>query len=413
MKTTMMILAAALGALAVQGEIRPKAPQASKSVAPIAQPVMAAANDAFAVAMYGRMAAQKGNVFFSPSSIHTALAMTYAGAAGQTATQMFQALALPGDLPATRVHPAYKAFLDVLKPGKDAGYQLNVANALWGQKGFAWLPEFLKTTKDNYGAGLREVDFAGATEEARKTVNGWVEKETKDKIKDLLPRGILTADTRLVLTNAVYFKGDWAVQFDKRATADAPFHLSADKTVQAPLMYRKDRFGYTEDQAVQVLSIPYKGNELSMVVLLPKALDGLPAVEKDLNPIRLNGLLGGLRPRKVEVYLPKFKATCRFRLEQPLQALGMIDAFDAAKADFSGMDGKKDLYVTAVVHKAFVDVHEEGTEAAAATGVAIGLTSAMPDPEPVFRADHPFLFLIRHNATGAILFMGRLADPKA
>ena len=392
-------------------------------------PAEARANDLFALTAYSQLARGKGNVFFSPCSIHTALAMTYAGAQNATADQMYAALGFwgsdkpvgggksgqPGDArvrPAQeKTHVAYKAFLAQLKPGAGAGYQLTVANALWGQKGFPWRAEFLKATKDNYGAGLQEVDFAAAPEPSRNTINAWVEEKTQQKIKDLVPEGVVTSDTRLVLTNAVYFKGTWAAPFDTQATQEAPFHLGDGKDVQAPLMYRQDRYGYAEAEGLQALSMPYKGDELSMVVLLPKAVDGLAALEKDIVSGKLASHLAALQTRKVEVFLPRFKMTCQFRLEEPLAAMGMKDAFDPGKADFSGMAGKKDLFISAVVHKAFVEVNEEGTEAAAATGVAISLTSEEVDPNPVFRADHPFLFLIRHNATGAILFMGRLCDP--
>lgn len=378
----------------------------------------ARANDAFALKAYAQLARAKGNVFFSPSSIHTALTMTYAGAANATADQMYAALGFwasakpaPARPAADKTHTAYKAFLEKLKPGPDAAYQLTVANALWGQKGFPWRAEFLKTTQENYGAGLQEVDFAAHPEPARKTINAWVEKQTQQKIKDLLPADAVTSDTRLVLTNAVYFKGTWAYPFDKQATQDAPFHLAGGKDVQAPLMYREDRYGYAQAQGLQVLSMPYKGYELSMVVLLPQAPDGLAALEKDVVSGKLEEYLAAMRTQKVQAFLPRFKTTGQFRLEEPLAAMGMKDAFDAGKADFSGMDSKRDLFISAVVHKAFVEVNEEGTEAAAATGVGISLMSVETEPVPVFRADHPFLFLIRHDATGAILFMGRLSDP--
>lgn len=428
MKASMMFLAAAwLWAAADACGVKPSVRAEDRA----GQAVMAGANNEFALALYGRLACEPGNVFFSPNSIHAALTMTYAGADGLTAEQMYSVLCLPrnekhlvgpgaaqsGDAwvrpPQDRTHAAYKAFLAALAPGKDAGYRLTVANALWGQKGKTWLPAFLKTTKDSYGAGLQEVDFAGDTEAARKTINDWVEKQTQEKIKDLLAPGILTPLTRLVLTNAIYFKGNWAEQFDKKLTRDAPFHVAADKTVQAPLMCRQGHFGYAGDPAVQVLSMPYKGNELSMVVLLPKAVDGLGALEKSLTAEKLAGYLAAARKQQVRVFLPRFKVSCQFGLGKTLAAMGMSDAFSRA-ADFSGMDGTKDLYISAVVHKAFVEVNEEGTEAAAATGVVMGRKSlAVGEPPiPVFRADHPFLYMIRHNATGAILFMGRLSDPK-
>ena len=356
--------------------------------------------------------------------------MTYAGARENTALQMHGVLNLPMQIdtggdpvvmggpnvpvpwPQQRIHPAYRSLLDALTPGEDAGYQLHVANALWGQESYAWLDEFLQVTQDNYGAGLREVDFVGQTEQARQTINAWVEEQTNDKIRELLPPGILTPETALVLTNAIYFKGDWASQFDPDATADAPFHTSADETVDAPLMHQEDTFGYAEDENVQILSLPYVGDELSMVVILPKQVDGLADAAGQLSPDALSGMITGLQEREVVVYLPKFTMTSEFGLGEVLQSMGMTDAFAFDNADFSGMNGGRDLFISAVIHKAFVDVNEEGTEAAAATGVVMGVTS-VPPPPPVFRADHPFLFVIRHNETGAILFMGRVMDPTA
>jgi len=431
MKTTQRILIASAiltaTALLASAEDAPKAKDAGE---------VAASNNAFAVTLYGQLAGTEGNLFFSPSSIHTALAMTYAGARGKTAEQMSGVLGLPKTkvrpdtdlqfdesgrqvggvsidawMPA-RVHRAYRGLLSELKPGKDAGYQLHVANALWGQKGFPWLPEFLKVTKDNYGAGLREVDFAADTEGARNTINRWVEEQTKDKIKELLKKGIVTSDTCLVLTNAIYFKGDWQTQFDKKLTKDTPFKLASGGEVKAPMMFQEATFRYTEDKDLQVLRMPYAGDELAMIVILPRAIDGLAGFEKTLSAKRLSELIDLMPKKKVRVFLPRFKMTSQFSLAETLQAMGMKDAFAPGAADFSGMNGKKDLFVSAVVHKAFVDVNEEGTEAAAATGVAISVTSVQIDKPPEFRADHPFLFLIRHEKTGAILFLGRVMNPK-
>lgn len=387
------------------------------------KPLVAQAGDTFGLALYAQLAGQKGNVFFSPSSIHTALTMTYAGARNATAEQMQAVLALwrspktptreAVPLPQAETHEVYKRFLETLRPGAEAGYELTVANALWGQKGYVWNEEFVKTTKDAYGAGLWVVDFAGGAEPARKAINAWVEKQTHEKIKDLLAPGTIDLMTTLVLTNAIYFKGVWAQPFEKADTQDAPFRLGSGRSVQAPLMHRKVFAGYAQAEGVQVLSLPYKGDELSMVVLLPRALDGLGALEKGLTGKTLEGLLAKRRDRGVEVYLPRFTMTCEFELARTLAGMGMVDAFDASKADFSGMDGKRGLFVSAVVHKAFVEVNEAGTEAAAATALPMPVAepNPRPEPDPIVRADHPFLFLIRHNATGAILFMGRLSEP--
>jgi serpin B len=312
---------------------------------------------------------------------------------------------------ADKLHPAFHALIDELNgAGKKRGYQLNVANALWGQKGYSFLPDFLKLTKKNYGAGLQEVDFAGNTEGARKTINAWVEKETKDKIKDLLQPGVLDSSTRLVLTNAIYFKGDWDRQFKKDLTEKDTFHVNADKGVPALMMHDTGKFKYLDGGPFQALEMPYKGKDLSMVVLLPKKIDGLGDLEKTLTADKVAAWLPKLREQEVAVSLAKFKMTSEFSLKDTLSAMGMKQIFSAATADLSGMDGKRDLYVSAVVHKAYVDVNEEGTEAAAATGVVVTLRAAPAHPE--FRADHPFVFLIRDNHSGSILFVGRVVNPQ-
>ncbi|MCE5278581.1 MAG: serpin family protein [Planctomycetaceae bacterium] len=385
----------------------------ARDVAPIpstAQTVARSSNT-FAVNLYQRLAAgQQKNLFFSPSSIHTALAMALTGARGQTASQMRDAMDWPSDDPAVTA-AAFNSLLEGLKPGKNAHYELHSANSLWGQKGYDWKADFLKLTKEQFQAPLREVNYQTAPDDAAKQINAWVEKETHDKIKDLIKPGMLTADTRLVLANAIYFKGTWLHQFNKNATQDADFRTGG-KTVKVPMMFQKARFGYAADDDVQVLSMPYKGNELSMVIVLPKKDDGLPALVKDMTPAKLEAWITRVRSREVLTYVPRFKMTDEFALSAALKEMGMKDAFDPAAADFSGMDGKRDLFISAALHKAFVDVNEEGTEAAAATGIMVGVTSVQIDEPPTFRADHPFLFVIRHNATGAMLFLGQVVDPK-
>jgi serpin B len=380
-------------------------------------------NNSFALELYAKLRAEQGNLFFSPYSISTALAMTYAGARGSTASQMAQVLHFPtpvdekaGPSPAAMNRGQFdSAFGQIIKDlnekGRKGGYTLTVANALWGQQGYGFLDEFLKSVEANYDGRLNEVDFVAATEKARKTINTWVEKQTKDKIKDLIPAGVLDSMTRLVLTNAIYFKGNWARQFKKDQTKDAPFTLADGRKVQAPMMNQTGQFRYTETETFQGLELPYVDNELSMIILLPKQFDGLSEFEKTLTAENLPQWLSRLFPREVIVSVPKFKATKQFSLASMLAAMGMKDAF-TPDADFSGMDGKKDLFISAVIHKAYVDVNEEGTEAAAATGVTMSLTSLGPSQTPVFRADHPFVFLIRDNRSGSILFIGRLMNPK-
>ena len=369
-------------------------------------------NNAFALALYAELKDQEGNLFLSPFSISTALAMTYAGARGNTEAQMAKVLHF--DLGQESLHPTFQKLITQMSTqAEQQGYQLNVANALWGQKGYGFLKKFLDLTKTTYGAGLNEVDFRRATEAARKTINTWVEKQTKGKIKNLIRRGILDELTRLVLTNAIYFKGNWASQFDKRQTKNSPFYVRVDRTVNVPMMYQKEKFRYMETGRLQAIELPYVDNELSMVVLLPKEVNGITALENFLTADSLRKWLTRLREQKVDVYLPRFKITSEFRLDTALRSMGMPDAFSLPPADFSGMTGKKDLFISAVIHKAFVDINEEGTEAAAASAVVMEIMEkAMRMQRPlIFRADHPFIFLIRDTQSGSILFLGRVVNP--
>ncbi len=388
---------------------------AARSVVAETPAWIAEANNAFALDLHKKLAASAdGNVFFSPNSIETALAMTHAGARGDTATEMAGVLRLPAGNP--RLHQDLCGFLQELNAaktnGKSRGYDLTVANALWGQQGFSFLPEFVQLLKTNYAAGLNEVDFKTDASGARKTINAWVEKQTHDKIKDLIGPGVLTADTRLVLTNAIYFKGDWASPFPKKGTKDEPFHLSTGRKITTPLMHREGTYGYMENGSFQALKLPYVNQELSMIVLLPREREGLPALEKSLTPEIIAGCFSKLHHQEVVVSLPKFKVTAQFELSRTLRDMGMKNAFGAG-ADFSGMTGAKDFVISNVIHKAFVEVNEEGTEAAAATAVVMMPSAvAEPKPKPVFRADHPFLYFIRHEKSGVILFMGRLNEPK-
>jgi len=376
-----------------------------------------AGNNEFALELYAQLRddpealGQDGNMFFSPYSISTALAMTYAGAGGETAKQMAEVLHF--SLPSEKLHGAFGRLEKQLNAaGKKDDYQLHVANALWGQKDYKFLGEFLKVTKDNYGAGLEEVDFRRETEKARVKINTWVEKQTKDKIKNLIPRGVLGSLTRLVLTNAIYFKGDWKSKFEEKDTKDMPFHVTKEKTKQVPMMYQKGDFRYAENDDLQVLELPYKGDDLSMIVLLPKKVDGLKKQEQSLTGENLNKWLERLHEQEVHVYLPKFKITWGvYDLKKVLRKMGMKDAFSQLRADFSPMTGAKDLYISNILHKAFVAVDEEGSEAAAATAVIMTRTGSSGRHIPTFRADHPFVFMIRDNRSDSILFMGRVTNP--
>ena len=368
----------------------------------------------FALDLFGRLDKQS-NLFFSPASISTALAMTYAGARGQTAEQMAKVLHF--QLDAKRLHPAFAALLwEMQGQGKPSGCRLSIANALWGHKDTHFLPEFLQETNDNYGAALQQVDFARA-EDARRTINGWVAQHTADKIKDLLQPGDVTPQARLVLTNAIYFKGDWLRPFKGNDTFDQPFHVTKTKDEPVPMMHQTGQFVHFTDEAktFQLLEMPYKDSELSMVVLLPAQVDGLAQLEKKLDAESLAKWLEKAHPAKVQVTLPKFTMRSRLPLGDQLKAMGMTAAFDPEEAGFTGMThDKPPLFISAVIHEAWVDVNEKGTEAAAATAVTMFAGGAAPGDQPViFRADHPFLFLIRDTRSGSILFLGRMSNPKS
>jgi serpin B len=366
-------------------------------------------NSEFALALYDQLARKDGNLFFSPFSISTALGMTYAGARGKTAEQMKTTLRF--HLEPDKLHPAFGRLVARFEGGEPKkAVELHVANRLWGQKGYGFLPDFVRLTETDYHAGLEEIDFTKDPEAARQAINSWVEKQTQDKIKDLLPQGIVTPTTRLVLTNAIYFKAAWARAFEEKATKAGDFTLAGGKKVQVPLMHGKVRARFGQEEGFAVLILPYDQQSTSMILLLPKDPPGLPALEKQVSDTNLKKWLGKASDHEVDVTLPKFKVTTQFVLNDALSELGMRDAFDMNKADFSGMATREKLFISAVVHKAFVDVNEKGTEAAAATGVVIEPRS---QPEvATFVADHPFVFLIHDHATGSILFMGRLADPR-
>jgi serpin B len=335
--------------------------------------------------------------------------MAYAGARGETAAEM--ARVLHYTLPPERLHPAMGARLAAMN-APHAGYELHVADALWAEREAKILASYLKLTQEDYAAGLRRAEFRNAPEPARIEINRWVEQQTNDRIQNLLPPGTITTNTRLVLTNAIYFKGRWSAPFDKAQTKEGAFHLSATQSVQAPLMHRAGNYGYYEGERFQALELPYAGDEITMVVLLPKDSTGLAALEGELTANAIDQWIGQITPtKKVMVTLPRFTMTDRFELHHALAAMGMGRVF-AGEADFSGIDGKRDFSISDAVHKAFVEVNEEGTEAAAATGLVFRATAMHFEPPPViFRADHPFLFLIRETKSGGILFLGRLNDP--
>ncbi len=382
-----------------------------------AQNALTEGNNKFALELYQKLSPQPGNLFFSPYSISTALALAYGGARNRTAEQMADVLHFP-----TRCQEPNKAAVSEIdfhavfgsairnfnEQGGKGAYELTVANALWGQKGYAFLPQYMKLVQTQYDSELQDVDFSANIEAAR-IINTWVAQKTKEKIKDLIQPGALNSLTRLVLTNAIYFKGKWASQFSKDTTRQEPFFLADAGKADVPMMNQKEHFKYAEDNDCQVLEMPYVGDELSMIILLPKDTKGIDTLEKNLTADALSGRLAKLRKDEVSVFIPRFKVTSQFGLNDVLASMGMKDAFSPNAADFSGMTGNRELFISAVVHKAYVDVNEEGTEAAAATGVVMSTTAIRQ--VPVFRADHPFIYLIRDNVTGSILFLGRMANP--
>lgn len=368
------------------------------------------ANNQFAFDLYAelRKSAEGKNVFFSPYSISTALAMTYEGARGKTAEEMQSVFHFPTDGKLRK--SAFAAIHNQLnKP--DSKFKLSIANSLWAQKDYKFLSEYLTTLQQYYAGKATNLDFVGATEESRGTINKWVEDKTNDKIKNLLPQGSLTPLTRLVLTNAIYFKGTWIKQFDKSQTKDGDFRVSSTSTIKVPMMHPADKnatFNYAETSDLKILEMPYEGGKLSMLVLLPKG--DLSLLEPSLSLDKINDWKSKLREQRVDVLMPKFTLDTKYPMNGTLAQMGMPTAFDEDRADFSGMTGAKSLYISAVIHQAFVDVNEEGTEAAAATAVVMSGKS-VPPPVPIFRADHPFIFVIQDKANGNILFIGRVANP--
>lgn len=368
------------------------------------------ANNQFAFDLYSQYKTKEGNIFFSPYSISTALAMTYEGAMGKTAEEMQSVFHFPQDENERR--PAFAKIYNILNK-EDKKYQLSTANALWAQKDYQFLVDYFNVVDKYYGGKVTNLDFVGDTENSRITINKWVEEQTNDKIKNLLPQGVIDAFTRLVLTNAIYFKGDWVKQFDKGNTREDTFWVGQSNSVKAKMMnLNGEKFNYAEVDNVQILELPYAGEELSMLVILPAAKEqGLSPVEASLDPEKLAEWKDKLVGTEVDVYLPKFKFETKYFMVGDLIKMGMLTAF-SDEADFSGMTGKKNLFISHVIHQAFVEVNEEGTEAAAATGVVMTKEiSAGPRKTPIFRADHPFIFLIQEKETGSILFIGRVSNP--
>ena len=372
-------------------------------------------NNAFAFNLYQALKGSGGNMFFSPYSISLALAMTYAGAHDSTAQQMADTLRYV--LPQDRLHTAFNNLDELLATrgqgakGKDGkGFRLNIVNAIWGQKGYEFLAQYLDLLAENYGAGLRLMDFVNAPEPSRQIINKWVSDQTEGLIKDLIPVGAIDSLTRLVLTNAIYFNAAWANPFEKGATQPGIFHLADGSEVKAPMMHQTEHLNYMDGDKFEAVELPYDGRELSMLIVAPDA-GKFTEVEKTMDATQVNSIIKELSAKQIALSLPTFKFESEFGLKKTLSGMGMPVAFSDS-ADFSGMTGKRDLYISDVIHKAFIATDESGTEAAAATAVIMRAT-AMPVAPLEVKIDRPFIFVIRDIKTGTVLFMGRVMNPGA
>ena len=371
------------------------------------------ANNQFAFDVYPKLIKKGENTFFSPLSISSAFGMVYEGANGKTADEIQSVFHFPKDIDTLR-NSFYSINNGINKSSND--YQLTIANALWAQKDYKFLDEYLSNVDKYYGAKATNVDFVNATEDARLTINKWVEDKTNNKIKDLISKGVLNPLTRLVLTNAIYFNGKWDKPFEKKTTeADVTFLPDSESNVKVNMMKQANNdstlFNYAENKDLQILEMPYKGDKLSMTVILPKKND-ITSFEKSLTLSNFNSWKKDLKKQRVNVFIPQFKFNAKYSMADTLISMGMPTAFTGA-ADFSKMDGTKDLSISAVFHQAFVDVNEDGTEAAAATAVVMSTTAVFnPGPViPTFYANHPFVFVIQDTTNGNILFMGKVVNP--
>lgn len=366
------------------------------------------ANNQFAFELYSELNKnQQGNIFYSPYSISAALAMTYEGAKGQTADEMKSVFHFPDN---NILRPNFAAIYNNINTGNNA-YELRTGNALWVQHDYPFLENYISIVEKYYGGKAANLDFIEETEKSRQTINSFIEEQTNNKIKDLIPPEVLNSMTRLVLTNAIYFKGTWEWEFKKSSTSEQDFKITPTNVVKTPMMYMKPEkaeFNYADINDLQILELPYKGEEISMLILLPT--EDLDSIEPSLTAEKLNEYKAQMKETKLDaIYLPKFEFDTKYFMEETLGAMGMPTAFSMA-ANFSGMDGTDWLYISKVIHQAFVKVDEKGTEAAAATAVVVSLKGI--GPSNIFRADHPFIFIIQERETGNILFLGRVTDPR-
>ncbi len=370
-------------------------------------------NNAFALDMYKSLRSGDGNLAFSPYSISLALAMTYAGARGTTEQQMAQVLHYT--LPQERLHPAFNRLDEDLaqeaKPTSDKQQplQLKIANAVWAEQTYSFLQSYLDLVATNYGAGVQLADFVNRYDAVRQQINSWVSQQTNDKIQDLIPQGALDRMTRMVLVNAIYFKADWLDQFDPNDTRDQPFNLLDGKQVQVKTMFNTLNLAYMQGDGFQAVEVPYVGETAAMDIIVPDA-SRFQDMEASLDAQKFDAIVTGMQPTMVELGLPKFSYRSSFSLSRQLSAMGMPEAFNGDRADFTGMSNSRDLYISEVLHQAFVAVDEKGTEAAAATAVIMRATAAMQAPQRLL-VDRPFIYVIRDLKSGQILFIGRVMDP--
>jgi serpin B len=377
------------------------------------------ANTDFAIDLYQRLRTQPGNLFFSPYSISSALAMTYAGARANTESEMAHVLHFDGQ---TNVHPGFRVLTDRINDLQRVNrIKLLTANSLWCQQDYSFNHAFMDIAKTDYHAEVQPVDFEKAPGAAANDINSWIDRKTEGKIQGMVEPDSFDPLTRLVLCNAIYFKGKWETQFSPGDTQPGTFYIGSNKTVTVPMMSLNENFKVARNEAdrVDLLDMPYVGGELSMIIIMPGGpewaewVDPLQSFSKLEEKLTADNLRSWLKEldrapgEKLEISIPRFTTTQSFNLSQQLKALGMPSAFNPGQADFSGMDGTTNLYVSDVLHKAYVAVDESGTEAAAATVVSM---VAAAEPE-AFVANRPFIFLIRDNGSGAILFLGRMVDP--
>jgi serpin B len=364
-------------------------------------------NNRFAADLYKQIKTEPVNQFYSPLSISSALAMTYAGAYGETLKQMSKTLYFSENQ--EELHSNFSHLIKMLTETKTEGIQLNIANSLWLQENMQVLDQYLSITNKYYQAGVNKVNFITSPENSRKTINNWVEKNTNNKIIDLLPDGSIHSQTRMVLVNAIYFNGAWEKVFDKNKNTTEPFFVFKTCETKAIFMNNYINSGFYEDNLLSMVEIPYKNKNQSMIIILPKAKYGLKDVEKLFEQNLLPGYFDKMEDKRINLSIPKFKSESTYELQEELGKMGMPIAFSNS-ADFSGITGDKSLAIDKVIHKAFIDVNEEGTEAAAATAVTMRKTAILLD-EVQFKADHPFIYLIKDNETNTILFVGRLMNP--